>query len=86
VTDRLLTAREVADRVRVEPATVLRWRRKGKLFAVRLPSGQIRFPESKLDAALDSWADDNPPIALDAKPASVVDVVVTSPPAKEGPP
>jgi excisionase family DNA binding protein len=50
MTDRLLTAREVAEVLGVSAETVLRWVRAGKLPAIRLPSGAIRFQEPALDA------------------------------------
>lgn len=49
--DRLLTARDISERVDVLPATVLRWTRNGDLPAIRLPSGQIRYPEQ----AFEDW-------------------------------
>ncbi len=52
MTARLLTAREVADLLDVSTETVLRWVRAGKLPAVRLPSGALRFPMADLDAWL----------------------------------
>jgi excisionase family DNA binding protein len=51
MTDRLLTAREVAERLGVFPGTVLRWVRRGELPAIRLPGGALRFSER----ALDEW-------------------------------
>jgi excisionase family DNA binding protein len=45
----LLTAREVGELLGVSPETILRWARAGKLPAVRLPSGAIRFREVDLD-------------------------------------
>ena len=50
--DRLLTAREVAERLAVSTETVLRWVRRGELPANRLPGGMIRFREDELDAWL----------------------------------
>jgi excisionase family DNA binding protein len=53
VTDRLLTAREVADRYAVTAETVLRWTRRGDLPAIRLPGtvrGRLRYREDDLDA------------------------------------
>jgi hypothetical protein len=52
VTSRLLTAREVAERERVCPETVLRWYRRGDFegVAFRQPSGELRFWEDRLDA------------------------------------
>jgi excisionase family DNA binding protein len=49
---RLLTAREVADVLGVSTETVLRWTRAGKLPAIRLPGGALRFREDDLDAWL----------------------------------
>jgi excisionase family DNA binding protein len=52
VTDRLLTARTVADLLDLSTETVLRWVRRGELPAIRLPSGQLRFRGSDVDAWL----------------------------------
>ncbi len=49
MTDRLLTAREVAERLGVSPETVLRWVRRRELTAIKLPGGAIRFQEHVLD-------------------------------------
>jgi excisionase family DNA binding protein len=49
---RLLTVREVADRLIVHPETVLRWVRRGEIPAVRLPGGAIRIREDELEAWL----------------------------------
>jgi excisionase family DNA binding protein len=56
MTERLLTAREVADRLGVSAETVLRWARRGVLPAVYLSSRAIRFPERELDGWLESRA------------------------------
>ena len=48
----LLSAREVADMLGMSPETVLRWVRQGKLPAIRLPGGAIRFREDDLDGWL----------------------------------
>lgn len=45
----LLTAREVAEALGMSNETILRWTRAGKLPAIRLPSGAIRYRESDLD-------------------------------------
>jgi excisionase family DNA binding protein len=45
---RLLTAREVAQQLRVSPSTVLRWVRDDKIPGFRLPGGALRFRESDL--------------------------------------
>lgn len=49
---RLLTARDVADLLGVSAETILRWTRAGKLPAVRLPGGAIRFREDELEGWL----------------------------------
>ena len=51
-TRRLLTAREVAERLGVSVETVLRWHRRGDLPGVRLSSNVLRFEELELDLYL----------------------------------
>ena len=53
---RLLTAREVASVLAVSTETVLRWTRAGKLPAIRLPGGAIRFREAEVEAWLEEKA------------------------------
>jgi excisionase family DNA binding protein len=48
----LMTAREVADLLGVSTETVLRWVRQGKLPAIRLPGGAIRFRRDEIEAWL----------------------------------
>ena len=48
----LLTAREVAELLDVSTETVLRWTRAGKLPAIRLPGGAIRFREDEILGAV----------------------------------
>ena len=57
VTDRLLTAREVADRLLISTETALRWYRRGELPGFPLPGGGIRFREDA-DPELDRRAGD----------------------------
>jgi len=45
----LMTARELADMLGLSPETVLRWVRQGRLPAIRLPGGAIRFREGEVD-------------------------------------
>lgn len=52
----LLTARHVAELCDVSPDTVLRWTRDGKVPALRLPSGQIRYRREQIDAWLNDRA------------------------------
>lgn len=52
VAEGMLTAREVAERLRVSPRTVRRWAAAGRLQAVRLGSGPrrpYRVPASALE-------------------------------------
>ncbi len=59
---RLLTVREVAERIRSSPETVRRWLRQGKLRGIR-PGGTklgYRVPESELQRFLASLSDDQP--------------------------
>jgi excisionase family DNA binding protein len=52
---KLLTSREAARRLRVTPATVLRWARNGEIEAMRLPDGDWRFePRSVSHVAVKS--------------------------------
>ena len=50
--DRLLTPSEVAALFRVNPKTVTRWARAGKITAVRTLGGHRRFWESEIQARL----------------------------------
>jgi excisionase family DNA binding protein len=48
----LLTARETSGLLGVSTETVLRWVRQGKLPAIRLPGGAIRFRRDEIEAWL----------------------------------
>jgi excisionase family DNA binding protein len=48
----LWTARQVGEHLGLEAATVTAWVREGKLPAFRLPSGQLRFRSSEVEAWL----------------------------------
>jgi excisionase family DNA binding protein len=54
VSDALLTAHDVAERLAVSAETVLRWTRRGMLPVTRLASGELRYRESELEAWLAS--------------------------------
>jgi predicted DNA-binding transcriptional regulator AlpA len=57
VTQRLLTARELAARLAVSTEALLRWSRAGLVpGAVKLPSGAVRFRPELVDPWLDSLA------------------------------
>lgn len=44
----LLTVRQVADRLRVDPATVRRWIASGRLGSYRTLGGHLRVSEAEL--------------------------------------
>ncbi len=46
--DQLLTPREVAALFRVDPKTVTRWAKDGKLAAIRTLGGHRRYRESQV--------------------------------------
>lgn len=50
--DDLLTTLEVANLLRVHPASVRRYIDRGDLLAMRLPSGVYRVPRSEVDKLL----------------------------------
>ncbi len=50
--DRLLTPGEVAGICRVDPRTVTRWAKSGKISAIRIPGGHRRYRESDIRAML----------------------------------
>ncbi|WP_271216348.1 BldC family transcriptional regulator [Streptosporangium carneum] len=51
-TGRLLTPGEVASMFRVDPKTVTRWAREGRLTFTRTPGGQRRYWETEVRALL----------------------------------
>lgn len=53
VPDALLTPAEVAALFRVDPKTVTRWAKAGKLTAVRTLGGHRRYHESEVMALID---------------------------------
>ncbi|WP_367253511.1 helix-turn-helix domain-containing protein [Trueperella pyogenes] len=50
--DDLLTTRQVAELAKVSRQTVARWASDGKIAAVTLPGGQLRFSKLDVDAIL----------------------------------
>lgn len=52
VFEQLLTPREVSDAFRVDPKTVTRWEKAGKLTCVRTIGGQRRYFEAEVRALL----------------------------------
>ena len=50
----LLTPAEVAKVFRVDPKTVTRWAKAGKITAIRTLGGHRRYPQSEVQALLKS--------------------------------
>jgi excisionase family DNA binding protein len=55
--DRMLTPGEVAALFRVDPRTVTRWAKIGKLRSVRTPGGHRRYRETEVRALFAAGAD-----------------------------
>jgi len=55
--EKLLTPAEVGALFRVDPKTVTRWARAGKLTSVRTPGGHRRFREDEVLALLRGGAE-----------------------------
>jgi excisionase family DNA binding protein len=53
--NRLLTPAEVAAMLRVDPKTVTRWARGGKLSSIRTPGGHRRYSEREVRGFLNGW-------------------------------
>jgi len=53
--NRLLTPAEVAAMLRVDPRTVTRWARAGKLSCIRTPGGHRRYSEAEAGGFLNGW-------------------------------
>lgn len=51
--EKLLKVGEVARRLNVSRHTVLNWIKRGKIKAIRLPSGRYRIPESEVEKILE---------------------------------
>jgi excisionase family DNA binding protein len=58
--DRLLTPAEVAAIFRVDPKTVTRWARDGRLTAVRTLGGHRRYRETEVLALLNEARSEQP--------------------------
>jgi excisionase family DNA binding protein len=53
VTGRLVTAREVAEMLGISTGALLRWTRAGRVPALKLPSGAVRYRPEQIDAWLE---------------------------------
>ncbi len=58
--DALLTPSEVAKLFRVNPKTVTRWARAGKLSAIRTLGGHRRFRASEIQRCLEEMSGEEP--------------------------
>jgi len=56
----LLTPKEVAARFKVDPKTVTRWAKAGKLTSIRTLGGHRRYKESEVAMLLNSTPGANP--------------------------
>jgi excisionase family DNA binding protein len=54
-TEQLLTPGEVAAMFRVDPKTVTRWARDGKLTSIRTLGGHRRYREAEVLTQLGTW-------------------------------
>jgi excisionase family DNA binding protein len=54
--ENLLTARELAARLGVSTSALLRWTRAGRVPAVKLPSGAVRYVPERIDVWLEAQA------------------------------
>lgn len=52
--EKLLTPSEVAKRFRVDPKTVTRWAKAGKLSSIRTLGGHRRFKASEIEALINT--------------------------------
>ena len=59
--DGLLTPSEVAELFRVDPKTVSRWAKAGKLSSIRTLGGHRRFPEAEVRGKLRKVSDPHSP-------------------------
>lgn len=64
----LLTPRQVANRFAVDPKTVTRWARDGKLPSIRTPGGHRRYRQSVVDQlAVEAYEQYEQPAAVVAE-------------------
>ncbi len=59
-TEHLLTPAEVASLFRVDPKTVTRWAKAGKLTSIRTLGGHRRYRANEVHALLDAHAPSRP--------------------------
>lgn len=56
--DELMTPSEVAEYFSVDPKTVTRWAKAGKIPSIRTIGGHRRFPRQKIEALREGTRDD----------------------------
>ena len=61
--EKLLTPSEVATLFRVDPKTVTRWAKAGKLTSIKTLGGHRRYRESEVKALLKSTLGDSAPLS-----------------------
>lgn len=54
--ERLLTPAEVAQMLRVDPKTVTRWARDGRLRSIRTPGGHRRYSAAQVGEFANGWS------------------------------
>lgn len=52
ITKELLTRKDIAELCQVSPLTVIRWEHDGKLPAIRLGAGSVRYKRADVQAFL----------------------------------
>lgn len=58
MSERLLSTRDVANRLGVCAETILRWTRRGELQAIRLPGGALRYRPNAIEGWLEARSTD----------------------------
>src|SRR5579863_4922361 len=77
--EKLLTPAEVATLYRVDPKTVTRWAKAGRLTSIRTPGGHRRYSETEVRSLMQSTKED----PLDAPVAALWDARTISAPRKK---
>ena len=80
-TEPLLTPQEVATMFRVDPKTITRWAKAGKLTSIRTLGGHRRYSETEVRALLAASSQERAPDPLAAPVHTLWPVAVTGPAA-----
>lgn len=54
--EKFLTAEDVREALRISDVTLWRWRRNGKIVALKTPGGMLRFREADVQLVLEEEA------------------------------